>query len=154
MELNLRSDNDRHWKLTKLFEQYNPHIENIDAISGALISLSLSILILNSQCKEGARDGIDIWYMVITLLFILTIYYTVLELCALSSKFRNCPNPCECSDPDIISDNPTYNRIRKFFRMKRPNRELTMKKHSGHKFVARIISNDSCNFMMTVHYRL
>ena len=24
---------------------------------------SLSILILNSQCKEGARDGIDIWYM-------------------------------------------------------------------------------------------
>ena len=38
------------------------HIPNIDAISGALITLSLIILILNSQCEEGARDGIDIWY--------------------------------------------------------------------------------------------
>ena len=41
----------------------NPHIPNIDAISGALITLSLSLLILNSQCEEGARDGIDIWCM-------------------------------------------------------------------------------------------
>ena len=41
----------------------NPHIPNIDAISGALSTLSLSILILNSQCEEGARDGIDIWYV-------------------------------------------------------------------------------------------
>ena len=39
------------------------HIPNIDAISGALITLSLNILILNSQCEEGARDGIVIWYM-------------------------------------------------------------------------------------------
>ena len=29
-------------------------------MSGALITLSLSILILNAQCQEGARDGIDI----------------------------------------------------------------------------------------------
>ena len=36
------------------------------SISGALITLSLSILILHSQCEEGARDGIDIWYMEIT----------------------------------------------------------------------------------------
>ena len=33
-----------------------PHIPNIDAISGALITLSLSIFILNSQCEEGARE--------------------------------------------------------------------------------------------------
>ena len=39
----------------------NPRKPNIDAISGALITLSLSIL--NSQCEEGVRDGIDIWYM-------------------------------------------------------------------------------------------
>ena len=45
------------------FFTYNPHIPNIDAISGALISLSLSILKLNFQCKEGARDGIVICYM-------------------------------------------------------------------------------------------
>ena len=38
----------------------NPYIQNIDAISGALITLSLSILILDSQREEGARDGIDI----------------------------------------------------------------------------------------------
>ena len=38
----------------------------IDPISGALITLSL-LLILNSQCEEGARDGIDIWYMGIRL---------------------------------------------------------------------------------------
>ena len=40
---------------------------NIDAISGALITLSLSILILNSHCEEGARDGNDIWYLGITI---------------------------------------------------------------------------------------
>ena len=39
------------------------HIPNIDAISGALITLSLTILILTSQFEEGARDIIDIWYM-------------------------------------------------------------------------------------------
>ena len=39
------------------------HMPNIDAISGALITLSLNILILDSQCEEGARDDIDIWYM-------------------------------------------------------------------------------------------
>ena len=48
---------------------YNSHIPNIDAISGALITLSLSILILNSQCEEGARDGIDIWHMGIIRIF-------------------------------------------------------------------------------------
>ena len=45
----------------------NPNIPNIDAISGALITLSLTILILNSQCEEGARDGLDIWLKGITL---------------------------------------------------------------------------------------
>ena len=39
------------------------HIPNIDAISGALITLSLSILILNFQCEDGARNGSDIYYM-------------------------------------------------------------------------------------------
>ena len=43
------------------YDKYNPHIPNIETISGALITLSLSILILNSQCIEGAGDGIDIW---------------------------------------------------------------------------------------------
>ena len=47
-------------------DDYNAHIPNIDAISGALITQSLNKLILNSQCEEGARDGIDIWYMGIT----------------------------------------------------------------------------------------
>ena len=42
---------------------YNPHKPHIRVISGALITLSLSILIRNSQCEEGARDGIDIRYM-------------------------------------------------------------------------------------------
>ena len=45
---------------------HNPNIPNIDAISGDLITLSLIILILNSQCEEGARDGIGIWYKGIT----------------------------------------------------------------------------------------
>ena len=44
-------------------KSYNPHIPNIDAIFGALNILSLSIP--NSQCEEGARDGIDIWYITI-----------------------------------------------------------------------------------------
>ena len=39
------------------------HITNIDPISSALITLSLSMLILKSQYEEGAKDGIDIWYM-------------------------------------------------------------------------------------------
>ena len=43
------------------------HIPNINAISDALIILNLSILIPNSQCEVGARDGIDIWYMGIIL---------------------------------------------------------------------------------------
>ena len=49
----------------------NPHEPNLVAISGALITLSLSILILNSQCEEGARDGIDIWYMGIIIVIFL-----------------------------------------------------------------------------------
>ena len=48
-----------------LDSNFHPQIPNIDdAISGALITLSM--LILNSQCEEGARDGIDIWYKGIT----------------------------------------------------------------------------------------
>ena len=46
-------------------KSYNPHIPNIEAISGALNILSLSILIPNSQYEEGDRDGIDIWYITI-----------------------------------------------------------------------------------------
>ena len=44
---------------------YNPHKQNIDAISGALITLSLSILILNSHCMGVAIEGIDIRYIVV-----------------------------------------------------------------------------------------
>ena len=49
---------------------YNPYIQNIDATSGALVTLSLSVPILISQCEEGARDGIDIWYVGIIILFL------------------------------------------------------------------------------------
>ena len=52
------NDSSKNWEAEV---GYNPHIPNIDAISGALITLSLSIL--NSQCEKGARDSIDIWYM-------------------------------------------------------------------------------------------
>ena len=38
----------------ELIRNYNPHIPILDAISGALITLSLSILKPNSEC-EGAR---------------------------------------------------------------------------------------------------
>ena len=47
-------------------QQNNPHIPNIDAISGALTKLNFSIFIMNSQCEGGARDNIGIWYMGIT----------------------------------------------------------------------------------------
>ena len=53
-------------KTKNTFQKYNPHIPNIDVISDALITLSLSTLILNSLCMDGARDVIDIWYMGIT----------------------------------------------------------------------------------------
>ena len=53
-------------KTIKVCSIFDHEYENIDAISGALITLSLSILILNSE--EGAGDGIDICYMeIITL---------------------------------------------------------------------------------------
>ena len=48
----------------------NNTLPNIGAISGAIITLSLSSLILNSQCEEGARDGIDIWYIEIIIFFL------------------------------------------------------------------------------------
>ena len=36
---------------------------NIDAISGALFTLTIQYEYTQTQCDEGARDGIDIWYM-------------------------------------------------------------------------------------------
>ena len=59
-----------------LLRYYNPYIPNIDAISGALITFDLSLLILNSQCEEGARDGIDIWYMGINIFA----YYNLMKM--------------------------------------------------------------------------
>ena len=41
----------------------NPHIPNIDAISGALFTLTTQYEYSQTQCDEGARDGIDIWHM-------------------------------------------------------------------------------------------
>ena len=49
-----------------MFENYNPHIPNIDAISGALFTLRIQYEYTQTRCDEGARDGIDIWYMGIT----------------------------------------------------------------------------------------
>ena len=42
---------------------YNPHIPNTDAISGALFTLRIQYEYTQTRCDEGARDGIDIWYM-------------------------------------------------------------------------------------------
>ena len=41
----------------------NPHIPNIDAISGALFTLRIQYEFTQTQCDDGARDGIDIGYM-------------------------------------------------------------------------------------------
>ena len=41
----------------------NPHIPNINAISGALFTLRIQYEYTQIHCDEGARDGIDIWYM-------------------------------------------------------------------------------------------
>ena len=35
---------------------YNPHITNIDAISGALFTLRIQYEYTPTQCDEGARD--------------------------------------------------------------------------------------------------
>ena len=40
-------------------------------ITGALLTLSLSIVILNSQCEEGASDVNVYWRTLITFQFIL-----------------------------------------------------------------------------------
>ena len=58
----------RHAKVKIQIISKTPHIPNIDDISGAPITLNLSILKLNSQCEEGGRDGIDIWFMRISLI--------------------------------------------------------------------------------------
>ena len=40
------------------------HRPNIDVISGALFTLRIQYeYYTQTQCDEGARDGIDIWYM-------------------------------------------------------------------------------------------
>ena len=44
----------------------NHCIPNIDDFSGALFTLSLSILKLNSQYEEGVREINNIWYKMIT----------------------------------------------------------------------------------------
>ena len=44
----------------------NPHIANIDAISGTLFALRFQYEYAQTECDEGARDVIDIWYMGIT----------------------------------------------------------------------------------------
>ena len=69
------------WCVNLSLLSYNPHIPNIDAISGALIILSLSILILNSKCAEGARDGIDIWCMGIIAAFPISGFFSKLNGC-------------------------------------------------------------------------
>ena len=41
----------------------NSDISNIDAICGALFTLTIQYEYTQTQCDEGASDGIDIWYM-------------------------------------------------------------------------------------------
>ena len=50
-------------KVKIFFEFYNPHIPNIDAISGTVFTLRIQYEYTQTQCDEGTRDGIDIWYM-------------------------------------------------------------------------------------------
>ena len=45
------------------YQTNNPHIPNIDAISGALYTLRSQYKYTQTHCDEGVRDGIDIWYM-------------------------------------------------------------------------------------------
>ena len=42
---------------------YMGHIPNIDGISGDLFTLRIQYEYTQTQCDEGAKDGIDIWYM-------------------------------------------------------------------------------------------
>ena len=41
----------------------NLRIPNIDAIYGALFTLRVQYEYTQIECGDGARDGIDIWYM-------------------------------------------------------------------------------------------
>ena len=61
---------------------YSPHIPNIASISGALCTLRIQYEYTQTRCDEGARDGIDIWYMGITFnksrnIFITNKYFSV-----------------------------------------------------------------------------
>ena len=47
-------------------QPYNPHIPNIDSISGALFTLRIQYKYTQTQYDEGARVGIDVLYMGIT----------------------------------------------------------------------------------------
>ena len=55
----------------------NLHIPNIDAISGALLTLRNQFEYTQTQCNEGARDGIDIWYMGIIFLILYNLYKSI-----------------------------------------------------------------------------
>ena len=51
--------------IKNIFHFGNPNIPNIDAISGALFTLRIQYEYTQTQRDEGARDDIDIWYMMI-----------------------------------------------------------------------------------------
>ena len=54
--------------IVKISSNGNSHLPNIDAISGALFTLRIQYGFTLTQCDEGAKDGIDIWFMGIILL--------------------------------------------------------------------------------------
>ena len=56
--------------LTKMDRPFNPHIPNIVDISGAIFTLRIQYEYTQTQCNEGARYGIDIWYMGINIEFV------------------------------------------------------------------------------------
>ena len=65
---------------SKNFEKktyYNPHTPYIDAISGALFTLRIQYEYTQTQCDEGARDGIDIWSMGIICLGLVRLRFKV-----------------------------------------------------------------------------
>ena len=52
---------------------------NIDAISGALFTLRIHVLQSSYTQFDGARDGIDIWYMGIILYSLCSYFFCLLD---------------------------------------------------------------------------
>ena len=81
---------------------YNPHIPNIDAISGALFILRIQYEYTQTQCDEGAKDGIDILYMGIIRCITAHWNFLVDHLSKISSPRRLTPKFLIYSDEKLV----------------------------------------------------